>query len=122
MTLAVLVTLLACTTAAFAGRHWPTTRAAVHFRFPPGWLHDAFCIHQHESVDWHRRWVDWAGHPSSYAGGMQFTEQTWESAGGSGEPWQWSPREQLYRAYVRWHADGGRWAVEWGTAGACGLR
>jgi hypothetical protein len=73
------------------------------------------------------RWVDWRGAPSRYAGGMQFLQSTWERAGGRGEPWQWSPREQLYRVYRIWDmADGVRGNRrggfgEWGTAKACGL-
>jgi hypothetical protein len=106
-----------------APSRWPTSPEARRFHFPPGWLvrSGVWCLHRHESVDWHRRWVDWAGRPSPYAGGLQFMQHTWETAGGRGEPWQWSVREQVYRAFVRWHADGDSWS-EWGTAGACGLR
>ena len=78
-------------------------------------------MHRHESGDWHRRWVDWRGAPSRYAGGLQFTLATWRSVGGRGEPWQWAPREQLYRAWLVWRRDSGSW-IEWGTAAACGLR
>jgi hypothetical protein len=88
---------------------------------PAWWLRQASCIHRHESVDWHRRWVDWRGQPSVYAGGMQFRQSTWTSAGGRGEPWQASPREQLYRAWLVYRRDGGSWR-EWGTASVCGLR
>ncbi|HMA26108.1 MAG: hypothetical protein ACM33U_08970 [Solirubrobacterales bacterium] len=84
-------------------------------------MRGAVCIHLHESVDWHRRWIDWRGHPSPYAGGMQFLQSTWNRAGGRGEPWQWSPREQYFRAFVIWRAGGGSWR-EWGTAAHCGLR
>jgi hypothetical protein len=53
---------------------------------------------------------------------MQFTESTWLSVGGRGEPWQWSPREQLYRSWLNWRSNGQRWSGQWGTAGVCGLR
>lgn len=108
--------------AGVAADRYPTSPAAKRWRADPGWLRGAFCIHNHESVDWHRRWVDWAGRPSRYAGGMQFLQSTWRKAGGRGEPWQWSPREQLFRAFLVWKADGGSWRLEWGTARACGLR
>lgn len=72
-------------------------------------------------MDWHRGHVDWRGAPSPYSGGMQFLTSTWHAAGGTGEPYEWSVREQVYRAYVRWHADGDSWA-EWGTRRVCGLR
>lgn len=119
------LTLIVFVTAVFAGQaradRWPVSSAARAWRPDPGWLRSAFCVHNHESVDWHRRWTDWRGNRSPYAGGMQFLQSTWETAGGHGEPWEWSPREQLYRAFVTWRADGGSWR-EWGTARACGLR
>jgi hypothetical protein len=55
---------------------------------------------------------------------MQFAWQTWRALGGSGDPADASPREQLYRAYLLWHVNG-RFG---GSAGwplssiACGLR
>ena len=95
---------------------------------PVVWLRGALCIHRQESVDWKRRWIDWLGRPSDYAGGMQFLQDTWDRAGGSGEPWQWSPLEQLYRAYIIWDKQDGKrgnkrgdWS-EWDTASDCGLR
>lgn len=99
------------------------TPAARHFRFPPGWLlhSGVFCLHRHESVDWHRGYVDWQGRPSYYSGGLQFLASTWHRAGGTGDAFRWSIREQVYRAYLRWVADGDSWS-EWGTAGSCGLR
>jgi len=100
---------------------WPTTQAALHWKPDRSWLRGAFCVHNHESVDWHLNHVDWQGHPSPYSGGMQFLTSTWRNAGGVGDAWQWSPREQLFRAWRVWSADGGSWS-EWGTAGACGLR
>jgi hypothetical protein len=106
---------------------WPVTAEAMRWRAPAGWLRGAFCIHRHESVDWHRAYVDWRGLPSRYSGGMQFLLDTWRRAGGKGHAWQWGPREQVYRAFVIWDKqDGilgnrrGDWS-EWGTAGKCGL-
>lgn len=104
---------------------WPMPKT---WQPPKAWLREAMCVHRHESVDWYRRWTNWQGHRSPYAGGLQFLQDTWNRAGGSGEPWQASPREQLYRAYIIWDrhvgkmGDGrGNWS-EWGTARACGLR
>lgn len=120
LTLALIVLILfASATAAAAAER--VTREAHRWHPPRGWLRGAFCIHRNESVDWHRRWVDWAGRPSQYAGGMQFLQSTWDRAGGHGEPWEWGPREQVYRAFVIWTKNGGSWR-EWGTAGICGLR
>lgn len=114
--------LLATADTAFARSNaWPISVAARRWRPNTIWLRGAVCIHNRESVDWHRRWTDWAGNRSPYAGGLQFLESTWVNAGGRGEPWQWAPREQLYRAWLVWTADGGSWS-EWGTAGRCGLR
>lgn len=109
----------------------PMSDAARRWRPDREWLRAAFCIHRHESVDWHLAGRDWAGNSSSYYGGMQFLESTWRNAGGPGLPlglhgrmryWasDWAPREQLYRAWRVWSVDGGSWR-EWGTAGACGL-
>lgn len=99
---------------------WPTSPAARAWKAPRGFIPQALCIHRHESVDWHRAWVDWRGQRSPYAGGMQFLLSTWRRAGGRGEPWQWSPREQVYRAFVIWKRNGGSWS-EWGTRARCGL-
>lgn len=98
----------------------PVTVAAKHWKPNRAWLHDAFCIHNHESTDWDRAGVDWQGNPSPYYGGMQFLISTWRSAGGRGLPSDWAPREQLYRAWIVWRRDGGSWR-EWGTAGVCGV-
>ena len=98
---------------------WPTPEA-MRWRAPRGFLRAAFCVHRHESVDWHRAYVDWRGRPSSYSGGMQFTLPTWQRAGGTGHAWEWRPREQVYRAFVIWRMNGGSW-VEWGTRRKCGL-
>jgi hypothetical protein len=91
-------------------------------------MREALCIHRHESVGWHRDHVDWRGSPSLYSGGLQFMVRTWRSAGGAGDAWQWSPREQLWRAYLVWDRDAGKphdgigsWR-EWGSRRACGLR
>lgn len=99
----------------------PTSAAAKRWKPDRAWLAGAWCVHRHESVDWHRAWTDWTGARSPYAGGFQFLQSTWSRAGGRGEPWQWSPREQLYRAFVIWRMNGGSFR-EWGTAGVCGLR
>jgi hypothetical protein len=93
LTASLTVLLLAPTA---RSQPYPTSRAARAWRPPPGFIGQAWCLHRHESMDWHRAWVDWRGRHSIYAGGMQFTESTWLSVGGRGEPWQWSPREQLY--------------------------
>lgn len=100
---------------------WPTSAAAKRWKPDRAWLRGAFCIHRHESVDWHLAYRDWAGNRSPYSGGFQFLESTWRRAGGAGHAWQWSPREQFYRAWIIWKAGGGSWR-EWGTAGRCGLR
>jgi hypothetical protein len=122
------VCLLTVRLPAARGGGYPTSPAALRWHQPPWWRVQALCLHRHESADWHRAWVDWRGAPSRYAGGMQFLQSTWERAGGRGEPWQWTPREQLYRAYRIWDMNFGRlgdgrgaWG-EWGTAGSCGLR
>lgn len=127
MTRLVVFVVAACVTVAVvAAPGWsrdghPTSRAARAWHPEPWWLHGAFCVHNHESVDWFLAGRDWAGNPSPYYGGMQFLPSTWRAAGGHGLPSDWSPREQLYRAFVTWRADGGSWR-EWGTAGMCGLR
>lgn len=85
---------------------------------PHGWYQQALCIHEREGA-----WNAETG--NGYSGGMQFTQYTWQSVGGRGRASWWSPREQLYRAYLVWDRDAGRvgdrlgsWA-EWGTAWAC---
>lgn len=115
---------MVCALPAHAAGHWPTSPAARAWRAPRGFIRDALCVHRFESagyVGWHRAWVSWDGRPSRYAGGLQFLESTWLRAGGRGEPWQWSPREQVYRAFRIWRSHGGSWS-EWGTRGLCGLR
>lgn len=105
---------------AMGADRYPTSRAARRWHPPAWWRAQALCLHRHESADWHRAWVDWRGRKSIYAGGLQFTQQTWESARGRGEPWQWTPREQMYRAWIVWQRDGHSWA-EWGTRGMCSV-
>ena len=87
-----------------------------HWHAPPSWLPGALCVHSHESGDWHI-------HNDPYANGFQFTLGTWLRAGGSASTWiSASPREQLYRAYRIWLADGRSWR-EWPvTSRMCGLR
>ena len=100
---------------------WPTTSEAQQWRPDQAWMRQAQCIHRRESVDWHLDHVNWQGRSSPYAGGMQFLDDTWRRAGGTGNPAHWSKREQLYRAWRIWKLGGGSWR-EWGTAKACGLR
>lgn len=125
----VLLSLLLPNVAA-AATSYPTTGEALRWRAPARWLAQAACIHKHESASfgWHLAYHDYLGRHSPYSGGMQFLRSTWERAGGTGHAYQWSRREQLYRAYVIWdrqdHRLGnsvGDWS-EWGTAGQCGLR
>lgn len=93
---------------------WPTSRAAARWHPPKAWLTGALCIHRHESADWHL-----VNRP--YSGGLQFTDATFQSVGGRGPAASWSPREQLYRAWLVWLRDGRSWA-EWpNTSQACGL-
>ena len=115
----VLLNIAVYTTKAVAS-HWPVSAAARSWKPDRHWLSGAFCIHNHESVDWHLAGRDYRGHSSPYYGGMQFLISTWRTAGGTGLPSDWAPREQLYRAFVIWRMDGGSFR-EWGTASACGL-
>lgn len=80
---------------------------------PSSWLKQAACIRSHEGT-----WADNTG--NGYYGAYQFLLSTWQSAGGTGYPYQASPSEQTYRAYLVWQRDGGSWR-EWGTRGDCGL-
>lgn len=127
MRLAVTVSVLAFTWVglghaldhAFASQaRWPTPEA-MRWDPPRGFLQQSFCIHNHESVDWYRAYIDWRGQPSDYSGGMQFTLSTWRRAGGTGHPHQWRPREQVYRAYRIWRLT--RSWSEWGSRHRCGL-
>lgn len=122
MTLAaLLIVIVSClTTVRATAGSYPTSHAARVWHPDRAWLRGAFCVHNHESADWHRAWTDWRGSPSLYAGGLQFLQSTWRAAGGRGEPWEWSPREQFFRAFVTWRRDGGSWS-EWGSRGRCGL-
>lgn len=115
---------------AAAATIYPTSRAARAWVAPAEWLAQAACIHRKESrgFGWHLAYRDYLGRPSPYSGGMQFLHSTWLRAGGTGHAYQWSPWEQLYRAYRIWDAQDGRadngrgdWS-EWGTARMCGLR
>jgi hypothetical protein len=94
-------------------RKWP--------RPPAWWLPGAWCVHRHESVDFHI-------HNDPYANGWQFMLGTWENAGGAASTWiTASPAEQLYRVWIvysrdRRTGDHDGWR-EWpNTARACGLR
>lgn len=82
---------------------------------PTWWLTQAACIRSHEGA-----WTSNTG--NGYFGAYQFLLSTWRSVGGVGYPHLASPREQTYRAYLNWAANGHRWGGQWGTAGMCGLR
>lgn len=108
LTLTLIATLALTIATAASARRWP--------RPPAWWMADAYCVHVHESRDWH------ISNPP-YANGFQFMLGTWESVGGSAASWRWaSPAEQFYRAYLVWLRDGRSWR-EWpNTSRACGLR
>jgi hypothetical protein len=96
------------------------TRSALQPRMPwPSWWYaQAMCIHRHEAVDWHEK-----SNPED-RGGMQFSWSTWAAFGGSGDPADASPSEQLYRAWLL-YSSLGRWGTSAGwpqTSVACGLR
>ena len=133
-TLVLLTLILTLTLTSTAVAHprvtgYPTSRAALRWHAPAWFLKQAACIHRFEwRYSWHIHKVDYRGRPSPYSGGMQFLDDTWERAGGTGSAGHWSPWEQLYRAYRIWAMQDGRvgngrgdWS-EWGTAGKCGLR
>jgi hypothetical protein len=82
---------------------------------PAWWAQQAACIRSHEG--W---WTANTG--NGYYGAYQFLLSTWRAVGGQGYPHQASPREQTYRAWLNWRANGSRWGGQWGTASACGLR
>lgn len=119
---------------------YPTSRAARAWVAPAWWLKQVACIKRFESpvkrpfgpaeilASWHIHKRDYKGDPSKYSGGLQFLDDTWERAGGTGSAGHWSRREQEFRAFVIWDKQNGRlgdligdWS-EWGTAGKCGLR
>jgi hypothetical protein len=87
------------------GRAYPHHRAA-HWRPAPVWLKQALCVHRHEG--------SWRDPDAPYYGGMQFALSTWKRAGGRGYPHHATVREQLYRSWVIWRKNGGRWN-EWPT-------
>ena len=92
----------------------PTSLEAKRWLMPRGFFKAAWCIHTHESVDFH------ISNPP-YGNGFQFMLSTWVRAGGNPAWWiTASPREQFYRAWRIWKQDGYSWR-EWSTAGACGL-
>lgn len=106
------------------------------WRAPTPWEWGALCIHDGYLRDAAGKVLrrvgmgegSWSANTGNgYFGGMQFSAAAWARAGGSVRPDLASPREQLYRAWVTWRADGLRWSMsdggEWGdTATACGLR
>ncbi len=105
---------------AHAGRypaHVPPTWHA-----PTWWLEQAACIRSHEG--W---WTAATG--NTYEGAFQFKRSTWESLGGAVDSnGHWasvaSPKEQNYRAWLNWNANGQRWGNgQWPTSSRmCGLR
>lgn len=108
-----------------------TSPAAKRWRPPAGFIRQAMCIHRHESTRWHRNHVDWRGLPSRYTGGYQFTDRTWAAMFRPSErglfvyrhPAAASVREQTYRAFVNWRANGRRWGgSQWpNSSRECGL-
>ena len=85
------------------------------------WLRAATCVHLKEGP-WH------ANTGNGYFGGFQFNATTWKRVGGAPEPafahpgnpaypFQASPREQLYRAWILWQRDGRTWR-SWGAIGS----
>jgi hypothetical protein len=87
-------------------------------RWPAWWLPQAMCIHRYEAVDWHEK------SNSEDRGGMQFSWATWRAFGGTGDPADASPTEQLYRAWLLFNHLG-RWGTTAGwpqTSVTCGLR
>ena len=58
------------------GHSYPSWPMPKTWQPPKAWLREALCIHRHESVDWHRRWTNWQGRPSPYAGGMQLDRKS----------------------------------------------
>lgn len=120
---------------AIGATHPRSTAEARQFRFPPGWLHGAFCIHRHESVRWnwgpsyHPGQAGWNG----YWGGYQFVLSTWQSTFTRAEERRYplfyarpdlAPiREQTYRAFINWKRNGHRWGGnQWPRSSyACGL-
>jgi hypothetical protein len=69
-------------------------------------MKQALCIHRHEG--------SWTDPDPPYYGGMQFHISTWKRAGGRGMPHHATVREQLYRAWIIWRKNDGRWN-EWPT-------
>lgn len=109
---------------------------ASRWAVPDEFMQDALCVHdgwKHAGPPGFERTVDvpdsirggsgeadWRNR-STYRGGMQFAFSTWRRAGGSGDPADASPAEQVFRARVIVLQDGGSWR-EWPeTARACGL-
>ena len=117
---AALVAMLTGGTAR-ASDSWPTSKDALRWNAPSTWLKQAECIHSKEwKYSWHIHKVDYRGRRSSYSGGLQFLDDTWRRAGGTGSAGLWSKQEQLYRAWRIWSMGGGSWR-EWGTRRLCGL-
>lgn len=93
---------------------------------PAWWLKQATCIHDHESVDWHKT-TDWLGRPSPDQGGMQIDVRTWTSMAPRGfpvDPAASTPRQQLIVAYRIYVANGRRFGGnQWpNSSRECGLK
>jgi hypothetical protein len=103
----------------------PPAASAAKTSPPRWWVKEAMCIHEHESVDWHRV-TDWLGQPSWDHGGMQIDVRTWEQFAQRplpSDPADATPREQLVVAYRIWRANGRRFGGgEWPLSSVrCGL-
>ena len=74
------------------------------------------CIHDHESLDWHRV-TDWLGRSSWDHGGMQIDVRTWLRYARHRyprDPAAATPHEQLVVAYSIWKANGRRFGgTQW---------
>jgi hypothetical protein len=98
--------------------------------YPAWWVKQARCIHRYEVglgsltdlAAWPLRWDLDTG--NTFYGGFQFMASTWRSMGGRGLPSRATRREQIYRAYLNWKANGRRWGgQQWPTtARLCGLK
>ena len=102
-----------------------TSTASARISLPHWWIAKAMCIHQHESLDWHRT-TDWRGRPSVDHGGLQIDVRTWGAfapAAYPGSPAAASPLQQLTVAYRIWLANGHRFGgSQWyHSAAQCGV-
>lgn len=102
------------------------------------WRKEAICVHQHESVNWHRV-TDWLGYPSSQHGGMQIAISTWQSIIAKlnlqhiarryhlyplpSDPAQATPEQQFFVSWFIWLINGHRFGGnQWpNSSRACGV-